>query len=447
MLERRRPARRDRLDARSGRRWRCRIVRRRRSGRSTRRRSAGRSPHGRRRHEVGHASARTGSTTIASPAAPAWRGPGPDAARTGRARSCRARPFPSRGRTAPAVRIDAATLRAPGEALATLRDARQTATRVVIELDVDFDDDPLSADRHAAVRARPAVRLRSRRAAPPRVVEHGRRARPRSVGVARRSTWRSPRGRVQVAPATGSANVATATSSWPTARSVWLDGGPVRYVAADRRRARGARRRDRTRRPRRFRPATRRPPISLPDQLAAVTHPGGAARIIAPAGSGKTRVLTERARHLLTQWNLPTSAVSLVAFNKRAQEEMRERTADLPGLQVRTLNAIALAIVNGIGAVRPPGPQLAHDRRTGGAADRRRPRVVPASAQQPTRSLRGSRRSASSASVSCHPSRPSSSTTATSTGWPACGRRSAAGSNDRARSTSTIRSIGPCSCC
>ena len=36
-----------------------------------------------------------------------------------------------------------------------------------------------------------------------------------------------------------------------------------------------------------------------------------------------------------------------MAFNKRAQEEMVERTGDLPGLQVRTLNAIALAIVNG----------------------------------------------------------------------------------------------------
>jgi DNA helicase-2/ATP-dependent DNA helicase PcrA len=83
------------------------------------------------------------------------------------------------------------------------------------------------------------------------------------------------------------------------------------------------------------------------DQLAAVTHPGGASRVIAPAGSGKTRVLTERARHLLTQWNLPASAVCLVAFNKRAQEEMSARVADLPGLQVRTLNAIALAIVNG----------------------------------------------------------------------------------------------------
>jgi DNA helicase-2/ATP-dependent DNA helicase PcrA len=58
-------------------------------------------------------------------------------------------------------------------------------------------------------------------------------------------------------------------------------------------------------------------------------------------------VLTERARHLLTNWRLPASAVCLVAFNKRAQEEMSTRVADLPGLKVRTLNAIALAIVNG----------------------------------------------------------------------------------------------------
>ena len=83
------------------------------------------------------------------------------------------------------------------------------------------------------------------------------------------------------------------------------------------------------------------------DQLAAVAHPGGASRVIAPAGSGKTRVLTERARHLLTHWQLPASAVCLVAFNKRAQEEMSARVADLAGLQVRTLNSIALAIVNG----------------------------------------------------------------------------------------------------
>jgi DNA helicase-2/ATP-dependent DNA helicase PcrA len=82
-----------------------------------------------------------------------------------------------------------------------------------------------------------------------------------------------------------------------------------------------------------------------PDQLAAVLHPGGAARIIAPAGSGKTRVLTERARHLLRRWNLPGRAVTLVAFNKRAADEMKERTPDLPELQVRTLNALGLSLL------------------------------------------------------------------------------------------------------
>ncbi len=95
------------------------------------------------------------------------------------------------------------------------------------------------------------------------------------------------------------------------------------------------------------------------DQLAAVTHEGGAARIIAPAGSGKTRVLTERARHLVTRWHVPPSAIALVAFNKRAQEEMQARTADVRGLQVRTLNAIALAVVNGSAPFAPQPQRLA----------------------------------------------------------------------------------------
>ncbi len=82
------------------------------------------------------------------------------------------------------------------------------------------------------------------------------------------------------------------------------------------------------------------------DQKAAVTQPFGSARIIAPAGSGKTRVLTERARHLLRNWNLPSQAVTLVAYNKRAAEEMVARTPDLPGLRIRTLNSLALSVVN-----------------------------------------------------------------------------------------------------
>jgi DNA helicase-2/ATP-dependent DNA helicase PcrA len=91
------------------------------------------------------------------------------------------------------------------------------------------------------------------------------------------------------------------------------------------------------------------------DQLRAVCEPGSAARIIAPAGSGKTRVLTERARHLVSDWGIPPSAVCMVAYNNRAAGEMRQRCADVSGLQVRTLNSLALAIVNGAApfAARP----------------------------------------------------------------------------------------------
>jgi DNA helicase-2/ATP-dependent DNA helicase PcrA len=82
------------------------------------------------------------------------------------------------------------------------------------------------------------------------------------------------------------------------------------------------------------------------DQLAAVADPAIRARIIAPAGSGKTRVLSERVRHLVKS-GVPTSAFVLMAYNKRAEEEMHARTSDLIGLEIRTIDAFALAIVNG----------------------------------------------------------------------------------------------------
>lgn len=84
-----------------------------------------------------------------------------------------------------------------------------------------------------------------------------------------------------------------------------------------------------------------------PDQLAAVSHRGGGARIIAPAGSGKTRVLTERARHLVRDRGVDPTTICMVAFNVRARAEMEERTTDLPGLEIRTLNSLALAILSG----------------------------------------------------------------------------------------------------
>ena len=79
------------------------------------------------------------------------------------------------------------------------------------------------------------------------------------------------------------------------------------------------------------------------DQLAAVSHPHGPARVIAPAGSGKTRVLTARLRHLLQDRRVEPELVTAVAYNTRAAAELRERTGDLRA-SIRTLHSLALWI-------------------------------------------------------------------------------------------------------
>ena len=231
---------------------------------------------------------------------------------------------------------------APDEALTeTLRAAAGTRESLVVSLSSDpaFDAPPASVDRrepYAVGVAHEFVAELAHHLLWSNSID------ARDPGSGR---WRL----VDAACALGASVVAdgdTGDVVTPDGRTVWLDGGPVRFTAPV----------DgldvvhavQVEHGRLSSPTTNESSAELaPDQLAAVTHTGGAARIIAPAGSGKTRVLTERARHLLTNWNIPPTALTLVAFNKRAQEEMQERTTDLPGLHVRTLNAIALAIVNG----------------------------------------------------------------------------------------------------
>jgi DNA helicase-2/ATP-dependent DNA helicase PcrA len=79
--------------------------------------------------------------------------------------------------------------------------------------------------------------------------------------------------------------------------------------------------------------------------LAAVAHTLGPARVIAPAGSGKTRVLTARLRHLLVDRGWQPQTIAAFAYNKRAADEMGER---LPGLPARTdtLNRLGLQLAN-----------------------------------------------------------------------------------------------------
>ena len=235
------------------------------------------------------------------------------------------------------VRLDGAVLDDPSRRHAVvdlLRRAHHERRRVVIEVD--------GAVRQRLLRDRPTAESTDR---PPAQLG------PRfafDLDELRHLVWSNSVERSDLA-ADGESPIGDAEVE---GAAVWVDGGPVRFTA-----------------PLDGVPVVHaiafehgRPRLPLgndttaelaPDQLAAVTHDGGAARIIAPAGSGKTRVLTERARHLVNRWRLPAGAVTLVAFNRRAQQEMRERTADLVGLEVRTLNSIALAVINGTPPFEP----------------------------------------------------------------------------------------------
>ncbi len=240
------------------------------------------------------------------------------------------------------ILIDDAVLAAPEDVVAALVDAAHRAESFVIELvadlDDDFDDAPGETDRreqHVLGAGFTFWRDELRHLVWSNAIDARRAEEPR---------W----GAVTAAIDLGAAPCLHDDGDvvLPDGRAVWLDGGPIRHldpvdgvpvlhvVQIDHRRLET--------------PGPNVTPAALaPDQVAAVTHTTGSARIIAPAGSGKTRVLTERARHLLDGWRIPPGAVGLVAFNRRAQEEMRARTSDLGGLSVRTLNSIALAIVNG----------------------------------------------------------------------------------------------------
>jgi DNA helicase II / ATP-dependent DNA helicase PcrA len=91
-----------------------------------------------------------------------------------------------------------------------------------------------------------------------------------------------------------------------------------------------------------------------PDQLAAVLHRAGPARVIAPAGSGKTRVLTERLRHLVVDAAVAPETITALAFNVKAADEMKGRTGEWSRGRpphIRTINSLAYDICNEFGGM------------------------------------------------------------------------------------------------
>lgn len=85
-------------------------------------------------------------------------------------------------------------------------------------------------------------------------------------------------------------------------------------------------------------------------QQAAVDHSGAPALIIAGAGSGKTRVITQRILRLL-EAGFATRSIFAVTFTNKAAEEMAERLAHMVGqrraeeLWISTFHALGAEIV------------------------------------------------------------------------------------------------------
>ena len=95
-----------------------------------------------------------------------------------------------------------------------------------------------------------------------------------------------------------------------------------------------------------------------PNQRAAVAHGDGPAIVLAGPGSGKTRVIVERAVRLIDEERARPEQLLVLTFSRKAATDLRERIAarlqrSYASFPVTTFHAFALALLTREGAEQP----------------------------------------------------------------------------------------------
>lgn len=103
-------------------------------------------------------------------------------------------------------------------------------------------------------------------------------------------------------------------------------------------------------------------PLTQAQRFAVITHEDST-RVIAGAGSGKTSVMAVKAAYLLKKQLCRPDQLLLVAYNKNAAKELKERAERIIGLEVNatTFHALGLGIIGQVKQRRPSITKTAQD--------------------------------------------------------------------------------------
>ncbi len=259
-------------------------------------------------------------------------------------------PAPPAWSDADRIRIDAALLADPDRLLSTVNDAQRRYVRrtpTIYELDV-APDELSSIETTDAAPYELGSRFTFLRERLSKVVWHNSYDARTDPPV----WWWGHKAAARLDVIVGGPADVTQTNGTP----VWIDGGPRQPIDLDERLIHHETvdlGRDTPV------PPFAKPSVDLaPDQLEAVSHLAGPARIIAPAGSGKTRVLTARVRHLIEDRGIEPEVLTALAYNRRAAEEMVERLPAGKRLNVRTIHSLGWEILR----MAKPGIRLIDER-------------------------------------------------------------------------------------